>query len=177
MLIALWSPKGGSGTSVLAASLALVIARDGPARVPARRSRRRPTRDLRARRRTRARSADWLAAGPEAPVGGARPPAVEAAPGVALLPLGGRRRRCPGGPKRWPAPRWRLRSATARYRSSSTVVARRTRRTRAVAEVADARVAVVRGCYLALRRAVQSPVVACTGGGARRRAGAFLGPS
>jgi Flp pilus assembly CpaE family ATPase len=29
MLLALWSPKGGSGTSVLAAACALVLARHG----------------------------------------------------------------------------------------------------------------------------------------------------
>ena len=36
--------------------------------------------------------------------------------------------------------------------------------TRAVAEVADATVAVVRGCYLTLRRAVRAPALACTMG-------------
>ena len=88
MLIALWSPKGGSGTSVLAASLALVLRPRRLVRVPAGRSRRRPARDLRARRRTRARAADWLAAGPEAPTEALDRLAVEVAPGVALLPLG-----------------------------------------------------------------------------------------
>ena len=73
MLIALWSPKGGSGTSVLAASLALVLARGRLVRVPAGRSRRRPTRDLRARRRTRARAARLARRGAGDAHGGARP--------------------------------------------------------------------------------------------------------
>ena len=33
MLVCFWSPKGGSGTSVIAAAAALVLAREGPARV------------------------------------------------------------------------------------------------------------------------------------------------
>ena len=54
MLLALWSPKGGSGTSVLAA-----VARSsspGSRRRPARRPRRRPTGDLRPRRRAASRA-------------------------------------------------------------------------------------------------------------------------
>src|SRR5690349_1682065 len=88
MLLALWSPKGGSGTSVLAAAIALVVAR-GPAggcRIV----------DLDGDQPAIFGLAadpelgvlDWLAAGPEAPSEALDRLAVEVAPGVALLPAG-----------------------------------------------------------------------------------------
>ena len=89
MLIALWSPKGGSGTSVLAASRRARARPGRLVRVPAGRSRRRPTRDLRARRRTRARAARLAGGGAGDAHGGARPPRWSSGSGVALLPLGG----------------------------------------------------------------------------------------
>ena len=53
---------------------------------------------------------------------------------------------------------------TDRSPCSSTAVAPPNPRRRAVAEVADATVAVVRGCYLTLRRAVRAPALDCTMG-------------
>jgi hypothetical protein len=164
MLLALWSPKGGSGTSVLAAACALVMTRGpaagcrlvdlggdqpaifGLAADP----------DLGV--------ADWLAAGPEAPVEALDRLLVEAGPGVALLPSGA------GARSLHPRARAEAGAALAvALRDLPVPVVADCARAddpaaRALVEVADARVVVVRGCYLALRRAVQSPVVpACTG--------------
>jgi len=159
MLLALWSPKGGSGTSVLAAACAVVLAR-GPAgacRIA----------DLAGDQAAifglagepELGLADWLDAGPEAPLDALDRMAVAVAPGIELLPAG-------------------VVSATLRPRAqaeagAALAVALRDGATpvvvdcgsatepaaRAVVEVADAAVVVVRGCYLALRRAVRSPAL------------------
>ena len=159
MLLALWSPKGGSGTSVLAAACALVLAR-GPAgacRVA----------DLAGDQAAifglggepELGLADWLDAGPEAPLDALDRMAVDVAPGVSLLPAGGT------------APT--LRPHAQAEAGAALAVALRDLdvpvvadcgpatepAARAVVEVADAAVVVVRGCYLALRRAVRSPVL------------------
>jgi len=164
MLLALWSPKGGSGTSVLAAAVAVVLARepsvgcrlgdlcgDQPAIFGLAAD---PELGL----------ADWLTAGPETPSEALDRLAVEVAPGVALLPLGG--------------PASALAARPAAEAGAALAVALRDGpvpavvdcgnaaepAARAVAEVADAAVVVVRGCYLALRRAVRAPVLASTVG-------------
>jgi hypothetical protein len=162
MLLALWSPKGGSGTSVLAAACALVLAR-GPAgscRLA----------DLAGDQAAifglasepELGLAHWLDAGAEAPVEALERMAVEVAPGVALLPAGDAERT--------------LRPRAAAEAGAALAVALRDLAVpvvadcgsatdpaaRAVVEVADAAVVVVRGCYLALRRAVRSPVLGCS---------------
>ncbi len=126
MLIALWSPKGGSGTSVFAAACSLVLARhcdgvrladldgDQPAIFGLGAD---PPTGL----------ADWLAAGPEAPTEALERLTVEATTEIALLPRGSAER--------------------------------------SLAPVAAAEAgAVVRGCYLALRRAVHAPGLARSSG-------------
>jgi len=162
MLLALWSPKGGSGTSVLTAACALVLAR-GPAggcRIA----------DLDGDQAAifglsgepELGLADWLGAGPEAPVEALDRMAVEVAPGVALL--------ASGAADHTLAPR-----ATAEAGAALAVALRdlpvpvvadcggaSDPATRALVEVADASVVVLRGCYLALRRAVRSPVLAAS---------------
>jgi MinD superfamily P-loop ATPase len=165
MLLALWSPKGGSGTSVVAASLALVAAGRGGARLadlggdqpailglpPAR-----PLSD----------AVDglsgWLAAGPSAPTGWLDDLAVPVAPGLTLLPRGA-----------LPL------EATAAEAGAALVVALRDGATtildagpgpgsgaaaRAAVEVADRALVVVRPCYLSLRRAVDDPRLARSAG-------------
>jgi cellulose biosynthesis protein BcsQ len=164
MLLALWSPKGGSGTSVLAASTALVVARG-------------PTAGCRLADLDGDQPAifglgaepelgllDWLAAGPEAPTEALDRLAVEVAPGVALLPFGR-----PVSPlTARPAAEAGAALAVALRDGPVPVVAdcgdAADPATRAVAEVADATVVVVRGCYLALRRAVRAPALARTMG-------------
>ncbi len=94
MLLALWSPKGGSGTSVVAAACALVLARDlgssGGVRIA----------DLGgdqpaifgAGADPELGLLDWLSAGPEAPTEALDRLLVEVAPGIGLLPRGGTNR-------------------------------------------------------------------------------------
>jgi MinD-like ATPase involved in chromosome partitioning or flagellar assembly len=162
MLLALWSPKGGSGTSVLAAAVALVLAR-GPAggcRLA----------DLDGDQpaifglssEPELGLADWLAAGPEAPTEALDRFVVEVAPGVALLPLGS----SPSPLVARPAAEAGAALAVALRDGTFPVVVDCGRAgdpaSRAVAEVADATVVVVRGCYLALRRAVSSAALSST---------------
>lgn len=163
MLFALWSPKGGSGTSVLAAATALVLARrsdgarlaDLDGDLPA-------ILGLVADPPTGL--ADWLAAGPEAPVDALGRLAVPAAPGVALLPRGSTGRTL----AEVPATEAGAALAVALRDGPVPTVVDAGRATapaaRAVVEVADASVVVVRGCYLALRRAVHSPMLARAAG-------------
>ncbi|MET0275295.1 MAG: hypothetical protein ABW211_00455 [Acidimicrobiia bacterium] len=164
MLLALWSPKGGSGTSVFAAACAVVLAR-GPAggcRVA----------DLAGDQPAIFGLAgepelgllDWLDAGVEAPTDSLDRLLVEVAPGVALLAAGTTERA--------------LRPRAAAEAGAALAVALRNApvpvvadcgtatdpAARAMVEVADVAVMVVRGCYLTLRRAVRSPGLGSTMG-------------
>jgi len=163
VLLALWSPKGGSGTSVLAAASALVLARradgarlaDLDGDLPA-------ILGLAADPPTGL--ADWLAAGAEAPVDALARLAVPAAPGVALLPRGVTDRALAAVPA---AEAGAALAVALRDGPVPTVIdagRANTPAARAVVEVADVSVAVVRGCYLALRRGVHSPLLARTTG-------------
>ena len=169
MLIALWSATGGSGTSVLTAACALVLARQA--------------RDAGHATGVRVADlagdlpavfglgadpdvglADWLDAGAEAPTEALDRLLVEVAPGVALLPRG----RGPRVPTTLPAPESGAALAVALTQGSSPVLVdcgtAREPAARAVVEVADVAVVVLRGCYLALRRAVHSPPLEHTAG-------------
>jgi hypothetical protein len=163
MLVALWSPKGGSGTSVLAAACSLVLARhsngvrladldgDQPAIFGLGAD---PPTGL----------ADWLAAGPEAPTDALDRFAVEVTREVALLPRGSAERSL--------APVAAAEAGAAlgvalRDGPVPTVVdlgAAIAPASRALLEVADASAVVVRGCYLGLRRAVHAPGLARAAG-------------
>lgn len=127
MLLALWSPKGGSGTSVLAAACASVLARSGGCRLVDLAGDQPAVLGLGTDPETGV--AQWLAAGPEAPVDALARLATEVAPGLHLIAAG--------------APRVLAPAAAA---------------ARMVVEVADASVIVLRGCYLSLRRAVHHPL-------------------
>jgi len=159
MLLAMWSPKGGSGTSVLAAACAVVLAR-GPAgacRVA----------DLAGDQAAifglasepELGLADWLDAGPEAPIEALERMAVVVAPGVELLPAG------EAGSSLRPRAQAEAGAALAvALRDLAVPVvadcgSAREPAARAIVEVADAAVVVVRGCYLTLRRAVRSPTL------------------
>jgi len=158
VLLALWSPKGGSGTSVLAAACALVLAReDAGARLADLAGDQPAIFGLASDPETGV--ADWLAAGPEAPPDALERLAVPAAPGITLVPRG--------------APEQSLAPQPAAEAGAALAVALRDGpvpaivdagralgpSARALVEVADASVVVVRGCYLALRRAVHSPML------------------
>jgi MinD-like ATPase involved in chromosome partitioning or flagellar assembly len=177
MLLALWSPKGGSGTSVLAAACALVLARDADGARVADLAGDQPAIFALASEPDTG-LADWLAAGPEAPVDALERLAVTAAPGVALLPRGSAAR--PLAPQ--PAAEAGAALAVAlRDGSVPTIVDAGTAAgpaARAVVEVADMSVVVLRPCYLALRRAVRSPLLERAAGAVLiEEAGRALGPT
>lgn len=169
MLIALWSATGGSGTSVFTAACALVLARQA--------------RDAGHATGVRVADlagdlpavfglgadpdvglADWLDAGAEAPTEALDRLLIEVAAGVALLPRG----RGPRVPTALPAPESGAALAVALSEGSSPVLVdcgtAREPATRGVVEVADIAVVVLRGCYLALRRAVHAPPLEHTAG-------------
>jgi cellulose biosynthesis protein BcsQ len=169
VLLALWSPKGGSGTSVFTAACAVVLARDarelgsaGGARVA----------DLDGDQPAifglgadpELGLVDWLRAGPEAPTEALDRLLVEVAPGVGLLPQGG------GARVLAPVVAAEAGAALAVALGDGPVPtlvdcgAADEPATRAVIEVADVAVVVLRGCYLALRRAVRAPALACSAG-------------
>jgi hypothetical protein len=166
VLLALWSPKGGSGTSVLAAACSLVLARESGASAGVRLA------DLDGDQPAifglgadpELGLFDWLAAGAEAPAEALDRLAVEIAPGVALLPRGGSHRVLA------PAPAAEAGAALAVLLGDAPMVTigdcgdAAAPATRAVAEVATTTVVVIRSCYLALRRAVHAPVLARTSG-------------
>jgi hypothetical protein len=153
MLVACWSVKGGSGTTVVATALALSLARrDGGALlvdlagdVPAALGCPEPTGPA---------LADWLAAGPDVAPDALARLEVEAGPGLAFLPLGG------------PLP------ASSDQRSSVLAATLATDRRSvvvdcgsslsasglALAAAAGLSLLVVRPCYLALRRALHAPI-------------------
>jgi hypothetical protein len=163
-LVAFWSPKGGSGTSVVAAATAVVLGARGGARVvdlvgdqPA---------VLGLGHDPDPGLADWIALGADAPPGGPDALTVEVTDGVALLPTGGARAARRLG-ERVTATAGAALAAALRGAPVVQVVdagdaAEGARR--AVAEVADATVAVIRPCYLALRRAIGSPLLSRSAG-------------
>ena len=177
MLLAIWSPKGGSGTSVVAAACALVLARDASGARLADLAGDQPA-IFGIGSEPETGLLDWLAAGPEAPVEALDRLSVVGAPGVALLPRGTSERTLA------PVPAAEAGAALAialRDGSVPTIVdAGRASApaARALVEVADVSIIVVRGCYLALRRAVHSPLLERVAGIALvEEPGRSLGPS
>jgi MinD superfamily P-loop ATPase len=168
VLLALWSPKGGSGTSVVAAAVALVAAGRGETRLadlggdqpaifglPLFPSDSGPCDGL----------SGWLAAGPSTPTEWLDEMTVPVVPGLDLLPRG------PDvvaglSPEAGAALAVALRDSgvavldTGSGHDHGGAV-------RAAIEVADMALMVIRPCYLALRRAVGDPRLA-------RSAGAIL---
>jgi cellulose biosynthesis protein BcsQ len=175
-LVAFWSPKGGSGTSVTAAACAVHAARRiGPVRLVDLCGDQPAVLGLGAEPETGV--ADWLAAGPTAPTDALDRLSVEVTPGLSLLPRG------------------RLASvlepAAAAESGAALAVALRdgpltvvdvgvpdSPVARAVLEVSDVSLVVVRECYLALRRAAASPLTARAFGlVVLQEPGRALGPS
>jgi len=158
VLIACWSPKGGSGTSVIAAATALLLAREtGAARLvdldgdqPA---------VLGLAEDPRTGVGDWLAAGPAAPTEALDRLSVDVAPGLSLIPA--------GTDSRVPAPPAAAEAGAAlvmAFRDGAASVVLDAGRAdtpaaRAAVELADHSVVVSRGCYLALRRIARHPLL------------------
>jgi len=155
VLVCFWSPKGGCGTSIVAAACALVAARDGAARLadligdqPA---------VLGAASDPPTGVREWLRVGVDAPVDALERLSVEVAPGLTLLPAG----RAPVGdvpPEAGAALGVALRDDPRPTVADVGVPA--TPAADALLDVADANVVVVRGCYLTLRRAVRMEATA-----------------
>jgi hypothetical protein len=149
VLVCFWSPKGGSGTSVVAASAALVVAREGAVRLadltgdqPA---------VLGLSNEPEPGLFDWLRAGPQAPADALDRLGIEVVPRLSLLPAG-------APDLDGVAPEAGAALAVALGTAASPTVCDAGRlghpALEALAEVADVCVIVVRGCYLALRRAL-----------------------
>ena len=167
MLVACWSSKGGAGTTVVAAALALLLGRAAPdgallvdlaGDVPA---------GPRAARSGRSRaSPGWLAAGADVPADALGRLEVAAGDGLALLPRGRRRRSPPDRAEvlaraaRPPTPR----PVVVDCGTDPSGVAL------AVAAGATRSILVTRACFLSLRRAMRA-AAATLGGRAPRRAG------
>jgi hypothetical protein len=165
VLLALWSPKGGSGTSVVAAAVALAVARESAASGEGH--------GVRLADLTGDQPAvlglgadpvlglgDWLAVGPEAPGEAIDRLQVEVAGHCSLLPYGTARpdARAEAGAALAVVLRhgpWRVVADCGTAPDPAV---------QACVEVADVTVAVLRPCYLALRRAVHSPLLAHTRG-------------
>ena len=168
MLLALWSPKGGSGTSVVSAAVALVAAGRGETRLadlggdqPAILGLSLFPADL----GVSDGLVGWLAGGPSSPTEWLDEMAVPVVPGLALLPRG------PDDFAR-PSPEAGAALAVALRDGGAAVLDAGSGHdpggaVRAAIEVADAALMVIRPCYLALRRAVGDPRLA-------RSAGAIL---
>jgi hypothetical protein len=154
MLLCFWSPKGGSGTSVIAASAALVLARETDARII----------DLCGDQPAVLGLAhdpvpgvlDWMRAGPAAPVDALEHLSIDVAPRLTLLPAG----ELQGAPA---LPEAGAALAVALDVDPRPGVCDLGRlddpAVRAFAEVAGLNIVVVRGCYLGLRRAVKHPAI------------------
>jgi hypothetical protein len=160
VLVCFWSPKGGSGTSVVAAAAALVLAREGAARIADLAGDQPAIFGLAAEPDPGLR--DWLHIGPEAPTDALDRFAVDAAGGLTLLGAG------TGGLTAPPEAGAALAVALANDHrptvADAGVVGPHPDAIHAFVEVADASVIVVRGCYLALRRAVAVELTARASG-------------
>jgi cellulose biosynthesis protein BcsQ len=150
MLLSLWSPKGGSGTSVFTAACAAVLSARCATRLVDLDGDQGAVLGLAPTGFIGGRGVrDWLAAGPAAPADALTRLAVDVGPGLELVPAGER----VGGI----APGGEAGAALGVVlREWGAVVADCGRAaddaTRAVIEVSDHSIVVVRGCYLALRR-------------------------
>jgi hypothetical protein len=161
MLFALWSPKGGSGTSVLAAACAAALARRGGCRLADLGGDLPAILGLGADPETGI--AEWLATGPDAPAEALDRLAVEVAPGLLLIPPGTPRLLAPPAAAEAGAA---LGAALQRAEVPCVIDAGRADMpaARMTVELADVSIVVLRGCYLGLRRAVNAPLTARASG-------------
>jgi hypothetical protein len=154
VLVCFWSPKGGAGTSVVTAGAAALIARRTPVRVVDLDG------DLPAifglANDPELGVCDWLRAGATAPADALDHLQVEVAPNLALLPTG-RRDLDDVLPENGAALAVALRESVPTLCDAGRIAHPALG---ALAEIADANIIVVRGCYLALRRAIHHPATA-----------------
>jgi hypothetical protein len=154
VLVCFWSPKGGAGTSVVAAAAAALMARRTPVRIADLAG------DLPAifglAHDPELGVFDWLRAGATAPTDALDHLQVEVAPNLALLPSG-RRDLDDVLPESGAALAVALREGVPTLCDVGRVAHPSLG---ALAEIADANIIVVRGCYLTLRRAIHHPSTA-----------------
>jgi MinD-like ATPase involved in chromosome partitioning or flagellar assembly len=168
-MLALWSPKGGVGTSVLAAAVALAVAHDGravglPGSDPPHGRLVDLTGDQPAVLGLGADPelglGDWVAVGPEAPRDALERLGVAITTGLVLLPRGAPLAGAPAAAG--------VALASALRDGRKPVVAdcgtAADPATRACTQEADTTLVVLRPCYLALRRAVHDGLLAATDG-------------
>ncbi len=174
MLLALWSPKGGSGTSVVAAALALVAAGRGETRladlggdqstilglVPTLPGASWAGGSPAERNLTTGGLAAWLSTGPAAPTEWLDGMALPVVAGLSLLPRGDGALEA-AVPEAGAALAIALRDGATTVLDAGTGVAPAVQ---AAAEVADRALMVTRPCFLALRRAVGDPRLARSSG-------------
>ena len=170
MLLSLWSPKGGSGTSVLAAACAIVLAGECGARLvdlegdqaavlgvvsPARGPGALGSNGSGTSGDEPHGVRDWLAVGPEAPAEALGRLTVDVGAGLVLVP--------PGSAERTAGGEAGAALGVVLRDSGVAVVADCGRAddaaSRALVEVSDFSVVVIRPCYLALRRAALDDLV------------------
>lgn len=161
MLIACWSTKGGSGTTVVSVALAVLLARRSPGGVVLADLAGDAAAVLGLTEPSGPGLAEWLAAGPEVAPDGLGRLALEAAPGLRLLPPGQAPLPASDGDGE------RLVAALAGAPTVGPGVAPvvvadcgdpEPGPTLAVASGATLSLLVIRPCYLALRRAVAAPL-------------------
>jgi MinD-like ATPase involved in chromosome partitioning or flagellar assembly len=161
VLLAIWSPKGGSGTSVVAAALALVAAGRGETRLA----------DLGGDQpailgvpplTSPVTLVDWLAGAPATPTEWLDDMAVQVVPGLSLVPGGPAARAA--SPEAGAALAVALRDSGVAIVDLGSGADEFDGAGRAVVHVADTALMVLRPCYLALRRAVADPRLASSAG-------------
>ena len=161
-MLVIWSPKGGSGVSVVAAAFALSLARRGGCRLVDLAGDQPAVLGLASEPVTGV--SEWLAVGGDAAPDALDRLATEVSPGLALIGRGGPLASA-AGLQHDDGPAERL--ARALRAGAPTVVDAGVADSDLVVDLArraDALVAVIRPCYLALRRAVGHPLLAPTDG-------------
>lgn len=161
VLLAVWSPKGGSGVTVVAAGLAVTLSRS---RHPAGARLADLAGDAAALFGVAVEPAtglaDWLAQGVEAPTDALDRIAVSLTPSLRLLPRGGDDGPLPGDDATGAA----LAVALDGVPTILDAGVARDPAARAAVRTADVSIVVVRACYLALRRAVRDDLLpSCAG--------------
>jgi hypothetical protein len=152
VLLACWSAKGGSGTTVVAAALATLLARSSATALLAYLAGDAPA-VLGMPEPDGPGIADWLAAGAGVPADALSRLEIQAGSGLSVLPCGGSLPDAPGRGEVLAA----LLAADARPVVADCGCAPSGARL-AIAAAAGQSLLVLRPCYLALRRAVSSPL-------------------